>query len=115
VIVAEGEGGLGWASYVLYGDPSFVLLGESELAPEPVLPTPADIANRESIRAVMKKPSRSPTSGERARAPSVPAPAVSPPSVQPPRSASAAGTWAIAITLAAIALAMLIYVVLHHR
>jgi CHAT domain-containing protein len=56
VIVAEGEGGLGWASYVLYGDPSYVPLGATDAAKisQPQLPTPADLIARESIRGVVK-------------------------------------------------------------
>lgn len=55
VIVAEGEGGLGWASYVLYGDPSFQALGVPDArTSQPQLPTPADIVARESIRGVVK-------------------------------------------------------------
>lgn len=56
VIVAEGEGGLGWAGYVLYGDPAFVPLGASDplRTSSPPLPTPADIVSRESIRGVVK-------------------------------------------------------------
>jgi CHAT domain-containing protein len=56
VIVAEGEGGLGWASYVLYGDPAFVALGAQDplKTSQPQLPTPADLVSRESIRGVVK-------------------------------------------------------------
>jgi CHAT domain-containing protein len=55
VIVAEGEGGLGWASYVLYGDPSYVALGATDAkVSQPQLPTPADLVARESIRGVVK-------------------------------------------------------------
>jgi hypothetical protein len=64
-IVAEGEGALGWAGYVLYGDPSFVPLGLEEGVRAPSLPTPASIASRESIKGVVKyaRPPRVP-SGE---------------------------------------------------
>jgi hypothetical protein len=55
VIVAEGEGGLGWASYVLYGDPAYVPLGTaSATVSQPALPTPADLVARESIKGVVK-------------------------------------------------------------
>jgi hypothetical protein len=64
VIVAEGEGGLGWAGYVLYGDPSYAPLAveDSARAAQPVMPTPADIVARESIKGVVKKITRPPSS-----------------------------------------------------
>jgi CHAT domain-containing protein len=58
VIVAEGEGGLGWAGYVLYGDPAVAPLSAAELPPVVRLPTPAQISSRESIKGVVKRISR---------------------------------------------------------
>lgn len=56
VIVAEGEASLGWASYVLYGDPVYApLSGEDAPETQPTLPTPAEIASRESIKGVVKR------------------------------------------------------------
>jgi CHAT domain-containing protein len=56
VIVAEGEASLGWASYVLYGDPVYApLSGDDAADSEPTLPTPAEIASRESIKGVVKR------------------------------------------------------------
>jgi CHAT domain-containing protein len=55
VIVAEGEGGLGWASYVLYGDPGAVLLEAAEAAAPPPFPSPVELGQRESLRAVGKR------------------------------------------------------------
>jgi CHAT domain-containing protein len=57
VVVAEGEGALGWAGYVLYGDPAFVpLTGDAAVSLPGMLkmPTPAEIVSRESIKAVAK-------------------------------------------------------------
>jgi CHAT domain-containing protein len=73
VIVAEGEGALGWASYVLYGDPAFVPLGSADVrTSQPILPTPADLVARESIRGVVKvrMSKRDDVSGEHAAVPS---------------------------------------------
>jgi CHAT domain-containing protein len=54
VIVQEGEGRLGWAGYVLYGDPSFVPL-PTALKKHPEVPTALDLKGRESIRGIYKR------------------------------------------------------------
>jgi CHAT domain-containing protein len=58
VIVAEGEGGLGWAGYVVYGDPVVAPLAGEDAPNLPALPTPAQISSRESIKGVVKRVSR---------------------------------------------------------
>jgi hypothetical protein len=58
VIVAEGEGGLGWAGYVVYGDPVIAPLSAQDAPNLPPLPTPAQISSRESIKGVVKRVSR---------------------------------------------------------
>jgi CHAT domain-containing protein len=58
VIVAEGEGGLGWAGYVVYGDPVIAPLAAEDAPNLPPLPTPAQISSRESIKGVVKRVSR---------------------------------------------------------
>ena len=56
VIVAEGESSLGWAAYVLYGDPGFAPLDGADAPPAiPALPTPSEIASRDSIKGVLKR------------------------------------------------------------
>lgn len=55
IVVAEGEGALSWATYVLYGDPGFVpLVEDTELSGPIRLPTPADIGSRESLKAAAR-------------------------------------------------------------
>ena len=50
VLTQDGESDLGWASYVLYGDPEFVPIPPELAHVEAPVPTPADLAMRQSIR-----------------------------------------------------------------
>ena len=50
VLTQDGETDLGWASYVLYGDPEFVPIPHELSAGDAPVPTPADLAMRQSIR-----------------------------------------------------------------
>jgi CHAT domain-containing protein len=112
VIVAEGEAGLGWASYVLYGDPAAVPLRAAGRPLGPQLPTPADLLARESIRGVFGAGRRRTRSTQ---PPGVPLAAnagdQTPPApmpAAPPRSRGAAIMW---ISLAVIAAALATIVV----
>jgi CHAT domain-containing protein len=106
VIVAEGEASLGWASYVLYGDPVYApLSGDDAGADEPTLPTPAEIASRESIKGVVKRIQR----------PSLPAVRSAPPPAAPARAAPprADFPWVvIAVVAAVVAIAAAVFTVL---
>jgi CHAT domain-containing protein len=117
VIVAEGEGGMGWASYVLYGDPAHAPLAHESKsrASNPGLPTPADIVSRESIKGVVKRINRPPTgnTGPIAAPPrtsanrgAVPAPIIEPkviPETVRSSRRSDGIRWSLVATVAAIA------------
>ncbi len=123
VIVAEGEGGLGWASYVLYGDPAHAPLAHESKsrASNPGLPTPADIVSRESIKGVLKRMPRAPSGPFAARAQSVPTPIIETKEVtaamrsSSERRAVTGVSWSLVATVACIAVIIVAAVMLIAR
>lgn len=95
VATASGEGALGWAPYVLYGDPSFAPLG-----------SPAATAGMSQLF---------PRPGSLARRPSAPYKRVLPQTLKPPPRRAPRRTRTIALVAATATLALLAGVLLAHR